>query len=526
MKKIINLLLLAVAVFACGSCEDVPAPYELNTGTDQPEGVYVSESFSSGFGSFKVKSLTASSWKIDFSCATATGYDNSTKETTPMEGYLLSPVIDLSASAEAYLTFEYVLRFKNNGTNKVLITTAYTGDPTTTEWDDITGALPETASYSEFAAYTHQLDAKYIGQKEVVVALYFKCGESSGTWEVKNLKVAEGTAPGAGNPGTPELPAGTYFSETFSTAFGAFTLKHITGTPWMIDFQTAKASGYDNASKTTTPSESYLVSPECNLTASAAAALSFDYVLRFADNGTNKVLITDSYTGDPATTTWDDITGTLTEGRDYETFYHYDVAVPEKYLGKSGVRVAFYYQCGENSGTWEVKNAVLKDGKPGESGENPGDNPGGNPGDVSAELSGDIVVNATDFGLENATDAGTLTLSDGTTLAFDNGGNKNGPKFYTAGGGTIRMYPQNSFTVTASKAIDQIVVAYDTYSGTVYHAEKQVSATPGTVGFDEAKQLILFSGIGAATTVVKNEHTGTGGATQLRIKAIAITYAK
>lgn len=525
MKKIINLLMMAVAVFAYNACDDVPAPYELNTGTEKPEGVYLSESFSSGFGEFKVMSLTSDSWKIDFSCATATGYDNSTKETTPKEGYLVSPAVDLSASAEAYLAFDYVLRFKSNGINKVLVTAAYTGDPTTTEWEDITGALPETASYSEFAAYAHQLDAKYIGQKEVVVALYFKCTDRSGTWEVKNLKLLEGKAEAGepDTPDTPDLPAGTYFSEEFSTTFGAFTLKHITGTPWMIDFKTAKASGYDNASKTTTPSESYIVSPECNLTASTGAVLAFDYVLRFASSGTNQVLVTDNYTGDPATTTWEDITGTLTEGRDYTTFYHYEAALPEKYLGKSGVRVAFYYKCGESSGTWEVKNASLKDGKPGEGG---GDNPGDNPGGTTTELAGDIVAQAASFGLENAADAGTITLEDGTTLAFDAGGNSLSPKFYTAGGGTFRMYPQNSFTVTASKPIAKIVVSYDVYNGTMYYAEKTVTATPGTVAYDEANQLIEFSGINSATTVIKNDCTGTGGTKQLRIKALAITYVK
>ena len=525
MKKIINLLMMAVAVFAYNACDDVPAPYELNTGTEKPEGVYLSESFSSGFGEFKVVNLTSDSWKIDFSCATATGYDNSTKETTPKEGYLVSPAVDLSASAEAYLAFDYVLRFKSNGINKVLVTAAYTGDPTTTEWEDITGALPETASYSEFAAYAHQLDAKYIGQKEVVVALYFKCTDRSGTWEVKNLKLLEGKAEAGepDTPDTPDLPAGTYFSEEFSTTFGAFTLKHITGTPWMIDFKTAKASGYDNASKTTTPSESYIVSPECNLTASTGAVLAFDYVLRFASSGTNQVLVTDNYTGDPATTTWEDITGTLTEGRDYTTFYHYEAALPEKYLGKSGVRVAFYYKCGESSGTWEVKNASLKDGKPGEGG---GGNPGDNPGGTTTELAGDIVAQAASFGLENAADAGTITLEDGTTLAFDAGGNSLSPKFYTAGGGTFRMYPQNSFTVTASKPIAKIVVSYDVYNGTMYYAEKTVTATPGTVAYDEANQLIEFSGINSATTVIKNDCTGTGGTKQLRIKALAITYVK
>lgn len=80
---------------------------------------------------------------------------------------------------------------------------------------------------------------------------------------------------------------------------------------------------------TTTPSESYIVSKAINLSASKSATLEFSYILRYVTkNGVpvegvkNQVLITDNYTGDPATTKWTDITGTMKEGTDWRPGKH------------------------------------------------------------------------------------------------------------------------------------------------------------------------------------------------------------
>ena len=53
--------------------------------------------------------------------------------------------------------------------------------------------------------------------------------------------------------GTKDPVEGEYINETFVSNFGEFTVHTVTGTPWVIDFGTAKASGYDNSSQVTTP---------------------------------------------------------------------------------------------------------------------------------------------------------------------------------------------------------------------------------------------------------------------------------
>lgn len=179
--------------------------------------------------------------------------------------------------------------------------------------------------------------------------------------------------PGTSKNDSTNTETGTYLDETFETSFGKFTNVTVKGNAWVIDFKTAKATGYDNSSKTTTASEAYLVSAPVDLSKSTAAYLQFDYILRYVRAGQteNKVLITDNYTGNPSTTTWTDITGTLTEGSDWTTFSTYSKNIPTAFLGKSNVVVALMYSCTTTSSTIEIKNLVMKDGKVEESGDTP-----------------------------------------------------------------------------------------------------------------------------------------------------------
>lgn len=165
----------------------------------------------------------------------------------------------------------------------------------------------------------------------------------------------------------------TYLDESFSSDFGKFTNVTVKGNAWAIDYQTAKATGYDNNSKKTTESEAYLVSSPINLSKSTAAHLQFEYILRYVKEGQteNKVLITDNYTGDPTTTTWTDISGTMTEGSDWTTFSTYKKNIPTSFIGKSSVVVAMMYSCTTTSSTIEVKNLTLKEGTVDEGGNTP-----------------------------------------------------------------------------------------------------------------------------------------------------------
>ncbi len=210
MKKVIkNLMLASIATLGMASCSDVPSPFqdpnegvggEVGGGeTTLPEGVYIQESFATEFGTFEAKTIKGIDWVIDYSCAKATGYANGS--TTASEAYLVSQAVDLTDSKEAYITFQYILRYAtNNGNakpgveNKVLITNNYTGDPATTTWTDITGTLVEGSDWNTWYTFNANVPADMLGKDKVVLALYYACAENSATWEVKELKMADGKA--------------------------------------------------------------------------------------------------------------------------------------------------------------------------------------------------------------------------------------------------------------------------------------------------------------------------------------------
>lgn len=507
------------------------------SGTEPVEGEYINETFSSSFGVFTANTVKGTAWSINYSTANATGYDNSSKTTTPSEAYLVSTPVDLSKATAVCITFDYILRYYTNyGTaksgveDKVLITDNYTGDPSTTSWTDISGTLTEGSDWETFYQYAKNVPSQFLGKSDIVVALYYACADNSATWEVKNFVMEDGSVEEDEPTPTPsgdvlEAENGTFINETFSSEFGVFTANTVKGTAWTIDYSTAKATGYDSSSKTTTASESYLVSKPMNMSSTTAATISFQYILRYYTNYgeskpgvEDKVLITDNYTGDPTTTIWTDITGTLTEGSDWSTFYTYSKAVPSEFLGKGEVVVALYYACGDNSATWEVKNFKVTE----DSGDTGGDDNTSTTEGIS--ISGTtvtltnsgttagtetITIDLSTLGYENGSSVETVTLSDGTTIVFDKNGETNGPAYYTKTNG-VRVYKNNTITFNGKAKIAKIVLSCDSYNGTNY-----VGNETATLSSD------------GNTLVYTNKFEGTsGGGVQLRIKTITVTYAE
>ena len=541
MKKILySVLALAMTAFTFTSCEDVPAPYGIpeggQGGQDLPEGVYIDQDFTSSLGGFTSVSESGTlEWYNDFKSAMCTGFQDfngdGEKENQAGVTWLVSPEIDLTEAQKAYISVNMAMRYERgdiNENNSILISKNYTGNVNTATWEQLTYNTDDlNGTEFVFTEKNMNIPADYLGGK-VVVAFRHTCTETySSTWEVKSILIQEGEV--EETPDTPDVPVdGVYIDETFASDFGVFSVNTITGTPWIIDFSTAKASGYDNASGTTTPSESYLVSTPIDLSASKGATISFEYILRYVTNYgepvpgvNNKVLVTDNYTGDPATTTWTDITGTLTEGRDWTTFADYSAAIPTEFIGKSNVVIALYYSCEDKSGTWEVKNLKVVEGDGG-SGEEPG---GDDEPIIGGEVNGNsVIVKANGFGLEDKTELSTLTLVDGTTLTFAKNDGYNAPKFYTAGSGSFRMYPSNTLTINSTKTIESVDVKCDEYDGDTFNASGDISTSAGTINVDGAA--VTVTGVSANNLTLTNTSTTTGAPSQIRIVELTINYAE
>lgn len=330
MKKFIySCLFLAMAAITFSSCEDVPAPYNMPNEPETPE----------------VQPTGTGTAADPFNVAGAVKYIEDGGSESELK-YVKGKVVSIEKFDASYGSMIYYISDDGTSTNQFKVYNGYAG--------------PNRTKFSGE-------DALKQGDEVVI------CGNLilySGTKEFQagNYIVSLN---GVGGTDTPDTPGDGYINETFGKSFGTFTLKTIKGTPWVIDsYGYAKATGYDNTSKVTTPSESYLVSKAIDLSTSKGATLKFSYILRYATyNGVptegvkNQVLITDNYTGDPATTKWTDITGTLTEGTDWKVWstYTYDLA---PYKGKKNIVIAFHYACEAKSGTWQIKELTVKEGAP------------------------------------------------------------------------------------------------------------------------------------------------------------------
>lgn len=542
MKKTFQFLALAFAALCFTACEDVPAPYNIfSEGAGQGTGSHLpyTVTFESSLGDFTTENTVGDfPWTCQHSCAQITSYidtdGDGTKENNPATSWLISPAFDLTGVEAAHVSFDYILRYANASdlaTNyQVLVSKDYTKDAgvAAASWT----VLPlDLVQVSDWDTWTNtgnlNIPAAFCNTANVTIALRYIAQAKAATWEVKNFVLDQGAGDqGAGDSGGGSGEEGGVktlpYSEEFSTTLGGFKNYTTSGEgAWTIDYSTAKATGYDNASKVTTAGTYYLVSPEISLAGQTAVHVSYEYILRYNKGDENQqVFITDAFNEATPAEGWTLLVDKHTEGTDWTTFAKEDIAIPAAYLGKT-VRIAFRYNTNAESGsTWEVKNFAIAAGAPGEGGNTGGE--GG--GSVDTPITNDyITVTAASFGLENQEAVTELKLSDGTTLTFDGGGNTIPPKYYKAGN-NIRMYPKNTMTISASKKIAAVVLNVDKYNGDICNASGDITANPGSVSTSE--QVVTISNVNATSTVITNTSTTTGPKSQIRWVSLTVYYVE
>ena len=542
MKKTFQFLALAFAALCFTACEDVPAPYNIfSEGASQGTGSHLpyTATFESSLGDFTTENTVGDfPWTCQYSCAQITSYidtdGDGTKENNPATSWLISPAFDLTGVEAAHVSFDYILRYANASdlaTNyQVLVSKDYTKDAgvAAASWT----VLPlDLVQVSDWDTWTNtgnlNIPAEFCNTVNVTIALRYIAQAKAATWEVKNFVLDQGAGDqGAGDNGGGSGEEGGVktlpYSEEFSTTLGGFKNYTTSGEgAWTIDYSTAKATGYDNASKVTTAGTYYLVSPEISLAGQTAVHVSYEYILRYNKGDENQqVFITDAFNEATPAEGWTLLVDKHTEGTDWTTFAKEDIAIPAAYLGKT-VRIAFRYNTNAESGsTWEVKNFAIAAGAPGEGGNTGGE--GG--GSVDTPITNDyITVTAASFGLENQAAVTELKLSDGTTLTFDGGGNTNPPKYYNAGN-NIRMYPKNTMTISASKKIAAIVLNVDKYNGTICNASGDITANPGSVS--TSGQVVTINNVNANSTVITNTSTTTSTPSQIRWISLTVYYVE
>ena len=222
--KLKNLFLAAMTLFAFAACTETPdAPYDFPTGGGNggttEEGVYINEKFASDFGVFStVETVGNYPWIIDYSTAKATSFvDGANNAAT---SWLISSAVDFTEETEAYVAFDYIIRYAESGkvanNHQLLISADYAGDAAAASWTDIPYGAVEGADWTTFYKANVAVPAEFLGKSGIVFALRYTATTKAGTWEVKNFKVAHGTA---AEPEEPE-EAQEY---TVAEALAAFT---------------------------------------------------------------------------------------------------------------------------------------------------------------------------------------------------------------------------------------------------------------------------------------------------------------
>lgn len=232
MKKYILCLAAAALTLGFNACDDVPAPYGVNTtnpGTGEgnegggentgTEKTIFSANFDTDAEGFEFKNVTLSGslsyvWKQDSyngkGYLKASAFANS--KSNASEAWAVSPAINLKDSKKATLSFRHAINKIAPGVPAEMCTvwasTDYTGDVKTATWTQINvPSYPEGTSWTFIDAGTMDISA-FCGNEKVYIAFkYASTDEASGTWEVDEFCIkGDGTAMGNGGTTTPDKP--------------------------------------------------------------------------------------------------------------------------------------------------------------------------------------------------------------------------------------------------------------------------------------------------------------------------------
>ena len=332
---------------------------------------------------------------------------------------------------------------------------------------------------------------------------------ASGAYLYSLNGVTENTGGGGGT--TDE----TYFTETFETSQGNFTIDNKTMPTeltyvWKHDATNKymKASAYANSTKYAT--ESWLISPEIDLSSAPSAFLSFDHVMRYFgtanQEGTLKVTIDNG-------ANWADVTiPTYPDGSSW-TFVSSGEISLASYVGKK-IKLAFIYKSSTDAAaTWEIKNVkVYKTSTAGGGDQGGGGGTGG--GDTGSGIT--VGLAATSFTADTDATYGAgfkYTSSEGIVIAYYKYNSTTA--LVNTQSDHIRVYKNAVIVVTApaGKTIKNLVFNC-TYADKTY--QMNVLEGGGSTTADTTAKTVTWSG--SASKFVGNTVNG-----QCQFKNVVVT---
>ena len=332
-------------------------------------GTIFEESFATGQGNFTIDDKTLGEgltfvWKHDATnkYMKASAYSGGNKDA---ESWLVSPEINLSTATKPVLTFSQVInKYFGTVANEAMVYVKKDGG----EWTKVTITFPTTVPAANWSKFTDEgadqsVDLTAFKSTKTQFAFVYKSSTSAaGTWEIKNVKVSDGEGGGGG-----ETPAsGPYLNETFETSQGNFTINDKTlgeglTFVWKHDATNKymKASAYSGGNK---DAESWLVSPEINLSTATKPVLTFSQVInKYFGTVANEAMVYVKKDGGE----WTKVTitfPTTVPAANWSKFTDEgaDQSVDLTAFKSSKTQIAFVYKSSTSAaGTWEIKNVKV-----------------------------------------------------------------------------------------------------------------------------------------------------------------------
>ena len=342
IKQIISSLFLAsLGLISFNACSDVPAPYEI------PEA---GNSSIYGDGTidkpYSVKgAMLNQNGKLSWVKAFIVGY-------IPQGEDIQSTISDVVFGTENAAE-----------TNMVVAISA--------DSKDINNCLAvQLPSGTMRSSLNLKTNPQNLGQEVMLLGTMEKYFGGSG---IKNVQAYILNGDTVGDIPAEQEQAEAIFKETFASSKGDFEIKNVNvpaemgSEVWTWDtYKYMKATSFVN--QTDYPAESWLISPEIDLSKAKNATLTFEYVARYFTNLKDNITL---WVTESNTENWQQLTIPNHVLQDTWTPFQKSGDIDLNAFKGKKVKVAFKYACTEKAGTYELKNIAIEDRAAGETPQEP-----------------------------------------------------------------------------------------------------------------------------------------------------------
>lgn len=355
-------------VTSCKKKETATPPETPQPQAGDVQSMPYTQTFDESFGTYITKNVLGDQkWEIDYSTAKMSGYVDGNNYAN--EDWLISSPVNVKNVEHAKMAVEYIARYFNNINSDITFWASVDykngNAPSTATWTQLPAQLVSGSNWNDWYIAQMSLDA-FIGSKVTVAVKYLSDNVKAGTIEIKSIAVKEGEVPGGGG-GTPgeiqEMP----YTQSFATEFGTYVPKSVIGDQtWVIDFSTAKISGY--AGGTNYENEDWLISSPIEITGVTHAKAVVNYVAQYqapSDNDlTMQVSTNYVWNEDPTAATWTELNVKYPNTSGWNDFQDKEVSL-DAYIGQTITIAMKFTSTTQKSRTIEIKKITVEEGETG-----------------------------------------------------------------------------------------------------------------------------------------------------------------